>query len=70
LQEDTGGNPFRFTKDPAMSRQLTLSSLFAVLAMAGLCVMTSARDLAGFDAPAIHTVQASGQAEPSPGLPA
>lgn len=53
-----------------MSRQLTLSSLFAVLAMAGLCVMASARDLAGFDAPAVHTVQASVQAELSPGLPA
>lgn len=61
-----GGTHFRFTKDPAMSRQLTLSSLFAVLAMAGLCVMASARDLAGFDAPAVHMVQA----EPSPGLPA
>lgn len=53
-------------KDCLMSRQLTLSSLFAVLAMAGLCVVTSARDLAGFEAPAVHTVQA----EPSPGLPA
>jgi hypothetical protein len=49
-----------------MSRQLTLSSLFAVLAMAGLCVMTGARDLAGVDAPMAHTVQA----ERSPGLPA
>ena len=65
-----GGRPFRFKKDPAMSRQLTLSSLFAVLAMAGLCVMTGARDLAGFDAPVAYTVQASGQAELSPGLPA
>jgi hypothetical protein len=53
-----------------MSRQLTLSSLFAVLAMAGLCVVTGARDLAGLDAPLAHMVQASGQAEPSPGLPA
>jgi hypothetical protein len=53
-----------------MSRQLTLSSLFAVLAMAGLCVMTSARDLADMDTPVAHTAQASGQAEPSPGLPA
>ena len=53
-----------------MSRQLTLSSLFAVLAMAGLCVMASARDLAGMDTPAVHTAQASGQTELSPGLPA
>lgn len=58
--------PPRPLKDRLMSRQLTLSSLFAVLAMAGLCVMASARDLAGMDAPAVHTVQA----EPSPGLPA
>lgn len=62
--------PPRPLKDRLMSRQLTLSSLFAVLAMAGLCVVTSARDLAGFEAPAVHTAQASGQAEPSPGLPA
>lgn len=34
-----------------MSQQLTLSSLFCVLALAGLCVMTGARELAGFDAP-------------------
>jgi len=30
-----------------MSQQLTLSSLFCVLALAGLCVVTSARELAG-----------------------
>ncbi len=35
-----------------MSPQLTLSSLFSVLALAGLCIVTSARDLAGVDAPA------------------
>jgi hypothetical protein len=57
-------------KDRPMSRQLTLSSLFAVLAMAGLCIVTGARDLAGVDAPMAHTAQASGQAELSPGLPA
>ena len=30
-----------------MSQQLTLSSLFCVLALAGLCVVTGVRDLAG-----------------------
>jgi len=35
-----------------MSPQLTLSSLFSVLALAGLCIVTSARDLAEADAPA------------------
>lgn len=34
-----------------MSQQLTLSSLFCVLALAGLCVVTGARELAGFEAP-------------------
>lgn len=38
-------------KTDAMSPQLTLSSLFSVLALAGLCIVTSARDLAGVDAP-------------------
>ncbi len=38
-------------KIDAMSPQLTLSSLFSVLALAGLCIVTSARDLAGVDAP-------------------
>lgn len=33
-----------------MSQQLTLSSLFCVLALAGLCVVTSARELSGFAA--------------------
>jgi hypothetical protein len=33
-----------------MSQQLTLSSLFCVLALAGLCVVSSARDLAGYPA--------------------
>ena len=50
-------------KDPLMSPQLTLSSLFCVLALAGLCVVTGARELAGFDAPVIAM-----QAELSPGL--
>jgi hypothetical protein len=34
-----------------MSTQLTLSSLFSVVALAGLCIVTSARDLVGHDAP-------------------
>ena len=34
-----------------MSQQLTLSSLFCVLALVGLCVVTGARELAGFEAP-------------------
>ena len=34
-----------------MSQQLTLSSLFCVLALAGLCVVSSAREQAGFGAP-------------------
>lgn len=44
-----------------MSPQLTLSSLFSVLALAGLCIVTSARDMAGVDAPiaaASYSVQA------------
>ncbi len=45
-----------------MSQQLTLSSLFCVLALASLCVVTGALDLAGFDAPVAV------QAELSPGL--
>jgi hypothetical protein len=54
-------------KEPLMSPQLTLSSLFCVLALAGLCVMTGARDLAGINAPvaaAPHVVQA--EALPGP----
>jgi hypothetical protein len=44
-----------------MSQQLTLASLFSVLALAGLCVMASARDLAGFDRPvAVQAELASG----------
>ena len=44
-----------------MSPQLTLSSLFSVLALAGLCVVTSVSDLAGAQAsaaPASLVVQA------------
>lgn len=51
-------------KDHMMSPQLTLSSLFSVLALAGLCAATSARDLAGIKEPVPYTVQA----ELSPGL--
>lgn len=51
-----------------MSPQLTLSSLFSVLALAALCVVTSARDLSGSDtafaAPSLTKVQA----EPLPSL--
>ncbi|MBU7579279.1 MAG: hypothetical protein KAF27_02240 [Porphyrobacter sp.] len=36
-----------------MSPQLTFSSLFCVLALAGLCAVTGARDLAGLDAPVV-----------------
>ena len=45
-----------------MSQQLTLSSLFCVLALAGLCVVTSARDFASIPAPALAE-----QTEFSPG---
>jgi hypothetical protein len=42
-----------------MSQQLTLSSLFCVLALAGLCVVTGAREMAGGAArPLAVTVQA------------
>jgi hypothetical protein len=34
-----------------MSPQLTLSSLFSVFALAGLCIVTGARDVAGIEAP-------------------
>lgn len=51
-----------------MSQQLTLSSLFCVLALAGLCVVTSAGELAGAGAPHAAPIYAA-QAELSPGLP-
>ncbi len=50
-------------KDRVMSPQLTLSSLFCVLALAGLCVVTAARDISGVNAPAFQQ-----QAELAPGL--
>lgn len=50
------------SKDRMMSQQLTLSSLFCVLALAGLCVVTSARELSGHPAPALAE-----QTELSPG---
>lgn len=50
-----------------MSPQLTLSSLFSVLALAGLCLVTSARDIAGVEAPVPYSPYAV-QAELSPGL--
>lgn len=46
-----------------MSPQLTLSSLFCVLALAGLCVVTGARELSGAQAP--HVAE---QAELASGL--
>lgn len=46
-----------------MSQQLTLSSLFCVLALAGLCVVTGARDLAGIETPV-----AAQHAELAPGV--
>jgi hypothetical protein len=41
-------------KTQEMSPQLTLSSLFSVLALAGLCMVTGVQDLAGFDAPTVR----------------
>lgn len=49
-------------KDLPMSPQLSLASLFSVLALAGLCAVASARDLAGVDAPVMAE-----QAELAPG---
>lgn len=51
-----------------MSPQLTLSSLFSVLALAGLCISTSARDLASNQTAVAAPVLVSVQAEPLPGL--
>jgi hypothetical protein len=54
-----------------MSPQLTLSSLFSVLALACLCVAASLQDLAGMERPAAraaaHALLAA-QAGPAPGL--
>ena len=41
-------------KTHKMSPQLTLSSLFSVLALAGLCIVVNARDMAGYERPANH----------------
>jgi hypothetical protein len=54
-------------KDRMMSPQLTISSLFSVLALAGLCLMTGAGGLAGIEAGAA-TSPFTIQAELSPGL--
>lgn len=54
-------------KDRAMSPQLTLSSLFSVLALAGLCVVTGARDISGVAGQAF-TLPQTIQAELSSGL--
>lgn len=54
-------------KDRMMSPQLTVSSLFCVLALAGLCVVTSAADLAGIHEPAVSAPYTA-QAELAPGL--
>jgi hypothetical protein len=45
--------PPRQRKTVTMSQQLTLSSLFCVLALAGLCVVTSARELSGYHTPVV-----------------
>lgn len=50
-----------------MSPQLTLSSMFCVLALAGLCVVTGVRDVAGADAPFAPSPYGA-QAELAPGL--
>ena len=55
-------NPVPHMKDRYMSQQLTLSSLFCVLALAGLCVVTSVRELS--DTGALVTLE---RAELSPG---
>lgn len=46
-------------KDRSMSPQLTLSSLFSVLALAGLCIVTSVQDRAGAEAPVTAEFSAS-----------
>lgn len=50
-----------------MSQQLTISSLFSVLALAGLCVVTGAQDLPGAEVAASPAPYAM-QAELAPGL--
>ena len=53
---------------PVMSPQLTLSSLFSVLALAALCLITSVADVAGARAEITAPALISVQAEPLPGL--
>jgi hypothetical protein len=67
LIEMLHGNTDRISR-PRMSQQLTLSSLSSVLALVALCVVTSARDLAGSDRAMVATSLISVQAEPLPGL--
>lgn len=50
-----------------MSPQLTLSSLFCVLALAGLCVVGAAHELSGGD-PRPAPAPLAAQAELAPGL--
>ena len=74
---EMAGNQFLFemlrSNNPAlprliMSQQLTLSSLFSALALAGLCVVTTLGGLAGGDAQLAAPAIISVQAEPLPGL--
>ena len=51
-----------------MSQQLTLSSLFSVLALAGLCVVTTLGDLAGDTRGLAAPSAISIEAEALPGL--
>ncbi len=51
-----------------MSQQLTLSSLFSVLALAGLCVVTTLGELAGGDRDLAAPPAMSIEAKPLPGL--
>lgn len=51
-----------------MSQQLTLSSLFSVLALAGLCVVTTLGKITGDNSTLTAPPVISVQAEPLPGL--
>jgi len=51
-----------------MSPQLTISSLFSALALVGLCVVTSARDLGNVDAAASGSLPYAVQAGTASGL--
>jgi hypothetical protein len=63
-----GLTPHRLMEDRRMSQQLTLSSMFSVLALAGLCMVAGARDLAGYDTPSVADSPYAVQAELAPGL--